>query len=98
MRNLSTLLFALALAACGSGKNDGGAGKAEGEILPASASDAMLPLDTVRSQAPLAPQIEGASKAGKVADGPATTAAEGETPAPEAPAAAAEPAAASPEG
>ena len=30
-------------------------GAAGGEILPGSTSDAMLPLDTVRSQAPLAP-------------------------------------------
>lgn len=43
-------------------------GQAEGEILPGSASDAMLPLDTVRSQAPLAPRGEGGSTPDK-ADG-----------------------------
>lgn len=89
MRNLPILILALALAACGSGKKDEGAGKAAGEILPASASDAMIPLDTVRSQAPLAPRPEGDGKA-KAADPAATDAAE--TPAVEAPAAAPEPA------
>mgnify|MGYP000322985689 CR=1 FL=1 len=34
-------------------------GTAQGEVLPGSASDAMLPLDTVKSQAPLAPKSEG---------------------------------------
>ena len=32
---------------------------AQGEVLPGAASDAMLPLDTVKSQAPLAPKAEG---------------------------------------
>jgi hypothetical protein len=53
----------LALAAC----RDGGketAGQAAGEILPASVSDAMLPLDTIRSQAPLAPRTGEPSRAG----------------------------------
>ncbi|MFM5917029.1 MAG: hypothetical protein ACKOOL_05785 [Novosphingobium sp.] len=43
----------------GDAKKDAGAGKAQGEVLPGSASDAMLPLDTVKSQAPLAPKSEG---------------------------------------
>ena len=94
MRNRPILILALTLAACGSGKKDEGAGKAAGEILPASASDAMIPLDTVRSQAPLAPQVEAAGK-GKAADATATVAAE--APASDAPAAAPEPAA-TPEG
>lgn len=76
MRNLSILVLALALAACGSGKKDEGAGKAEGQILPASASDAMLPLDTVRSQAPLAPKAAAAGKEDAEADATATDAAE----------------------
>jgi len=42
-------------------------GKAGGQILPGSASDAMLPLDTVTSQPPLAPKQES---------GPGTTASE----------------------
>ena len=50
----------LALAGCnGDAKKDAGAGTAQGEVLPGSASDAMLPLDTVKSQAPLAPKSEG---------------------------------------
>ena len=50
----------IALSGCkGDAKKDGGAGKAQGEVLPGSASDAMLPLDTVKSQAPLAPKSEG---------------------------------------
>ena len=50
----------LALAGCkGDTKKDAGAGTAQGEVLPGSASDAMLPLDTVKSQAPLAPKSEG---------------------------------------
>lgn len=75
MRKLPILILALALAACGSGKKDEGAGKAEGQILPASASDAMLPLDTVRSQAPLAPKVEAGGKADDPADAVATDAA-----------------------
>jgi len=95
MRNLPILVLALALAACGSGKKDEGAGKAAGEILPASASDAMLPLDTVRSQAPLAPKVESSGKASGEAEAGATEAAE--APAAEAPPAAPEPVA-TPEG
>lgn len=56
------LSVTLALAACGGDKKQEGAGKAEGEVLPGSASDAMLPFDTVKSQAPLAPRSEGAAK------------------------------------
>lgn len=54
------LLFALALTvmlgACTEEKKASAARTAEGEILDGSISDAMLPLDTVRSQAPLAPK------------------------------------------
>ena len=44
------------LIACGDGKRDGATtmGNAEGEILERSASDDMLPYDTLRSQPPLA--------------------------------------------
>ena len=52
----------LALAACGDKEPEAGA-MAEGEILPGSISDSMLPLDTVRSQPPLAPRTS-AAKAG----------------------------------
>ena len=64
MKPCLTLGAALALAACsGETKKETG-GKAGGEILPASVSDAMLPRDTVRSQAPLAPK-PGSSETGK---------------------------------
>lgn len=61
-RLLVLALLPLAPAACKEAREQG-AGTAEGEILPGSASDAMLPLDTVRSQAPLAPQAPRASAA-----------------------------------
>lgn len=63
MRSLAICLVALTLAACGGDRRDEGAGKAQGEILPASVSDAMLPVDTVRSQAPLAPAAQASGKA-----------------------------------
>lgn len=57
----------LALAACGRNEPDTKA-KAGGEILEGSISDAMLPLDTVRSQPPLAPQTMAAKPGGKADD------------------------------
>ena len=52
-------LALLALTGCNrDAKKDSGAATAQGEVLPGSASDAMLPLDTVKSQAPLAPKSE----------------------------------------
>lgn len=59
-----TLCVALALAACGGETKKETGGTAGGEILPASVSDDMLPHDSVRSQAPLAPQAAG-GEAGK---------------------------------
>jgi hypothetical protein len=56
LRLFMTLSTALALTACGGNAKKETGGKADGEILPASVSDAMLPRDTVRSQAPLAPK------------------------------------------
>ncbi|MEQ1498654.1 MAG: hypothetical protein ABL914_08315 [Novosphingobium sp.] len=53
----------LALAACQGEEKKATGGNASGEILPGSVSDAMLPLDTVKSQAPLAPKAEGSDKA-----------------------------------
>lgn len=82
-------LLALALAGCGEkgGKEQGG--KAEGQILPASVSDAMIPVDQVRSQAPLAPQSGSGKKEDKAEDAAATAtdAAAAEEPAKPAPSA-----------
>lgn len=47
------------LAACQGEKAPEAAKQAGGEILEGSVSDAMLPLDRVRSQPPLAPKGEG---------------------------------------
>jgi hypothetical protein len=89
LRNLIVPALALALAACGAEKKDEGAGTAAGEILPGSASDAMLPLDTVRSQAPLAPKVEssGAAGAAKSSEAASDAAPAAEAPEVEAPAA-----------
>ena len=57
LRLACLFLAPLALAAC-KGEKPAETGTAQGEVLPASVSDAMLPLDTVRSQPPLAPQTE----------------------------------------
>lgn len=51
---LPLVLLSLMLAAC-QGEKTAQKSSAEGEILPGSASDAMLPYDTLRSQPPLAP-------------------------------------------
>ena len=57
---LIVIAVLLALSGCNrEAKKDAGAGTAQGEVLPGSTSDAMLPLDTVKSQAPLAPKSEG---------------------------------------
>ena len=79
MRNamvLGCLTLALALAACKADEKKAVGGNASGEILPGSVSDAMLPLDTLTSQAPLAPKAETSdkdetAKPGRPAVGPA---------------------------
>lgn len=84
---ITALLALAALAGCNQSKKAEGAGTAAGEILPGSASDAMIPLDSVRSQAPLAPKVEGGDKAkAKPSDAPegAAEAAPAEAPAAEA--------------
>ncbi|HOB14300.1 MAG TPA: hypothetical protein PK680_05705 [Novosphingobium sp.] len=64
IKAIASAMLILALSGCGGeeDKRAAGAGKAEGEILPGSASDAMIPLDQVKSQAPLAPKSEGGDK------------------------------------
>ena len=79
----AALILALPLAGCGKKAANGGA--ASGEILPGSASDAMLPEDRVTSQPPLDPRgVRSGAPAGAEAEASA---------APEASAVAAEPAA-----
>jgi hypothetical protein len=56
------VLLALSLGGCGSNAPQPSGGTAQGEVLPGSASDAMIPLDQVKSQAPLAPKVEGVDK------------------------------------
>lgn len=58
VRMIAVPLLAL-LAACQAEKAPQTAKQAGGEILEGSISDAMLPLDRVRSQPPLAPKGEG---------------------------------------
>lgn len=81
------------LAACDSGASDN-ARAPSGTVLEGTISDAMLPVDTVKSEPPFADPVaaEKAQQAGSTPPRPAATAAaEGE------PAAAAEPEAAAPE-
>lgn len=69
-------VVAMALITAGCGQEEPAAtkdGSAQGEVLPGSVSDAMLPLDSVRSQAPLAQSSgsaapEGAPSAAASAD------------------------------
>ncbi|MBW8755351.1 MAG: hypothetical protein JF595_14610 [Sphingomonadales bacterium] len=64
VRLLVLCALPLALAGCKADKKPDEARTAQGEILEGSASDAMLPLDTVRSQPPLAPEATSSGKAG----------------------------------
>lgn len=86
-------LAALALAACQAEKKPATKGSAGGEVLAGSASDAMLPIDTVRSQPPLAPKPTASAGPAKASS--SSSSADEEPTAEEAPveAAAAEPAA-----
>ncbi len=93
LRNACLALLPLALAACQGEKPDDKA-RAGGEILPGSASDAMLPLDTLRSQPPLAPRpeasgtkVDAAAGAVEADAAPSESAAPAETAAKPAPAA-----------
>lgn len=61
------LALPLALAACQADEKPADQRQAAGEILPGSASDAMLPLDTLRSQPPLAPHSGAAAPGGAMA-------------------------------
>jgi hypothetical protein len=61
LRLTSIATLSLVLVACQAEKKPEHKGTVAGEILPGSASDAMLPYDTVRSQPPLAPQTEAST-------------------------------------
>ncbi len=75
-RSIAPLILALALAGCGKAADKSTGGTADGEILPGSASDAMLPLDSVRSQPPLAPKAAPSDKATGAAKGATANASE----------------------
>lgn len=55
MRSLFILPVLAVLAGCGSQETQAPKGSSFGEVLPGSASDAMLPYDTATSAPPLAP-------------------------------------------
>ncbi len=84
----AALLLMLPLVACKQAEPPKQA-QAGGEVLPGSLSDAMLPLDTVTSQPPLAPKLDKVE--GKAAPSASGGAADN-VPAPDAPAEPAEPA------
>lgn len=77
--------MALALAACQAEKKPDTKAAAGGEVLPGSLSDAMLPIDTVRSQPPLAPKPTGSATGADAKARGATVKAEDEAPAEAAP-------------
>ena len=58
LRSFAPVLIALALLPAACKREAAPAGAAAGEILPGSASDAMLPADRVTSQPPLDPRAE----------------------------------------
>lgn len=74
-------LLALQLSACGGGKKERSqqAGNAEGEILPRSVTDDMLPYGNLQSQSPLAmPKDEKTSPTAKKAEDGGENAASGD--------------------
>ena len=78
---LCLIALCVAAAACDSKQAKPGEADAAGEVLPGSASDAMLPYDTIRSQPPLAPQTEAARPGVTAGRGDASEAAEEADPA-----------------
>lgn len=77
----------LALAACKGEEKPAQDARAAGEILPGSASDAMIPYDTVRSEPPLAPPPVASGRPGpRSGEGEDAQAAEPEVAASDAPA------------
>ena len=76
MRVLAALAVCLLIAACADKSDEDDERKASGQVLEGTISDSMLPLDTVRSQPPLAKETDAAD--GTAPDPEATDAAEGE--------------------
>lgn len=97
MRICASLALGLMLTACQS-ENKADTAKAGGEVLPGSVSDAMLPLDTVRSQPPLAPKTGASGKADKDKPAGRSAASDAVAPTPSSSAATAEAPAAPPSG
>lgn len=62
---LTALGLAVLLAACQSENKTKASGSAGGQILSGSTSDAMLPVDSLRSQPPLAPKPTGSAASGE---------------------------------
>lgn len=76
MRKVAAMVALAALAACGSKEAKKPEGGSFQEVLPGSASDAMLPYDTATSAPPLAPdQYEGVEDQGGPAAKPRVPAA-----------------------
>jgi hypothetical protein len=86
MRALFILPVLAVLTGCGSQETQAPAKPSFGEVLPGSASDAMLPYDTATSAPPLAPyQGSESSESEDTAPAPRTSASEAEeAPEPEA--------------
>lgn len=74
--NVTAIALVVALTACGNSAGDADGPErrtAAGEVLGGDASDAMLPVDSVRSTAPLAPRVSstGDNARGARSDGDA---------------------------
>ena len=100
MKRLALLVLPLALAACEQQAADAPAaqgGAASGEVLQGSISDAMIPLEQLDSQAPLAPRQTQATGGSLDAEQPEVTPVEGVENAPQSEGAEAAPAAPAPD-
>lgn len=99
MKRALVLALPLALAACDQPADAPAerGGAASGEVLPATVSDAMIPLEQLESQAPLAPRQAQPTGENIDAEQPEVTPMEGVEGAPAAEGAEAAPAAAAPQ-
>ena len=78
MRPIAAFAVLLLLAACGDKSEDDDERRASGQVLEGTISDSMLPLDTVRSQPPLAKVTGTPGETGDAPETEATDAAGGE--------------------